>query len=150
MNIPQEAIELLNSQGFAVVCTLAAGGEIHCSAKGVALVEPEGKIYLIDLYRAATFENLERNPVITITVIDEHRFAGYALKGKAVLIDERQMNQRIRQEWERRILTRISKRVIQNIRREKGSPRHPESRFPQPRVLIEVTVEAVVDLAPHA
>jgi hypothetical protein len=46
-------------------------------------------------------------------------------------------------------VSRISKRVIKNIQKQKGSPTHPESRFPEPKAIIEIDVEEITDLAPR-
>ena len=111
-------------------------------------IEEEGKVYLIDLYKAGTFRNLLGNPTISITSVDEHQFKGYTLKGKARIVERDKIEGHIIAEWERRVVDRISKRVIKNIKQDKGSALHPEAKFPHPEYLIEVDVESVVDLSP--
>lgn len=138
----------LEKQGFVIVSTIDENGGIHCSAKGIAGMDKEGKVYLIDLYRMSTFRNLQNNPTISITAVDEHRFTGYTLKGKAHMVERENIKEHIMQNWEEKIVKRISRRVVKNIQGEKGSVDHPEAHFPQPQYLIVMEVEGIIDLAP--
>ncbi|MBL7131275.1 MAG: pyridoxamine 5'-phosphate oxidase family protein [Candidatus Omnitrophica bacterium] len=148
MKLSSNIIYLLEKQGFVIVSTLDPQGKIHCSAKGIVGIEKEGKVYLIDLYRENTFNNLKRNPTISITAVDEHEFMGYTLKGKARIIEREKIKDHIIKSWEERVIQRVSKRVIGDIKEEKKSPHHPEALFPQPQYLIEMEVEDIVDLTP--
>lgn len=145
--LSRSIVNLLRNQGFVVVSSLDSDNTIHCSAKGVVGTEKD-KVYLFDLYRAKTFHNLEKNPTVTITAIDEHEFIGFALKGVARTVDYEEIGAQLIEKWEERLVNRISKRVIKNVKKDKGSLRHPESRFPKPQYLIEVEVKEVVDLTP--
>lgn len=104
---------------------------------------------MLDLYKGATFDNLKNNPHISITAIDEHKFIGYCLKGKAQIVTEDEFQPQIIQAWEDRITGRLTKRLLKNIREEKGHPRHPEVLMPKPQYLILMKVEEVVDLTPQ-
>ena len=146
--ITEDIIHLLQKQGFVIVSTLDAEGSIHCSAKGIAGIEAEGKVYLIDLYRGKTFSNLKRNPTISITAVDEDEFSGFTLKGKARIVDREEIKDHIIKSWEDKVIQRVSKRVIGHIKKERKSLHHPEAIFPHPQYLIEVDVGSVVDLTP--
>jgi len=146
--ITEDIIHLFYKQGFVIVSTLDAQGSIHCAAKGIAGIEAEGKIYLIDLYRGKTFSNLKRNPTVSITAVDEDEFSGFTIKGKAKIVDREEIKDHIITSWEDKVVQRVSKRVIGHIKREKKSPHHPEAILPQPQYLIEVDVDSVVDLTP--
>lgn len=143
-----EIIHLFHKQGFVIVSTLDEDRRIHCSAKGIVGIEEKGEIYLIDLYRGKTFNNLKKNPTISITAIDEEVFMGYTLKGKAKIVDRKKIKSHIIASWEERVIQRVSKRVISDIKKEKKSLHHPEALFPRPQYLIEVEAEDIVDLTP--
>jgi len=147
-NIPKDISIFIQKQGFVIVSTLDENGSIHSSAKGVVDVEEPGQVYLIDLYKAKTFDNLKKNPTITITSINEHVFKGYSLKGQAEIIEREKIEDKIIREWERKVINRVTKRLIKNIKRDKGSTLHPESKFPHPKYLIKVEIQDIVDLAP--
>ena len=146
--ITEDIIHLFHKQGFVIVSTLDVRGSIHCSAKGIAGIEAEGKVYLIDLYQGKTFSNLKQNPTISITAIDEDEFSGFTLKGKARIVDREGIKDHIIASWEEKVVQRVSRRVIGHIKKEKKSPHHPEAIFLHPQYLIEVDVDSVVDLTP--
>lgn len=143
-----DLINFLEKQSFSIVSTLDAKGSIHCAAKGIVGIDKKGKIFLIDLYKAETFKNLQKNPTISITSIDEHLFMGYTIKGKAKIVDRNKIKNHIIQAWEERLIGRISKRLIKSVKDYKKSGHHPEAKFPHPEYLIEVEVDDVVDLTP--
>lgn len=148
VNITENIAKLFHKQGFVIVSTLDSEGSIHCSAKGIAGIEPEGKVYLIDLYQGKTFANLKQNPVISITAIDEDEFAGFTLKGRAKIVGREEIKDHIIANWEDKVVQRVSKRVIGHIKRDKKSSHHPEAIFPHPQYLIEADVDSIVDLTP--
>lgn len=146
--IPIKIVNFFHQQKFVIVSTLDSKGHIHCSAKGLVSIYPRGKLYIIDLYKRNTFSNLRKDPRISVTAIDEKKFMGYNLKGKATIVKKERIEEDLIRKWEEKVVQRISKRIIRNIRRDKGSRVHPEARFPHPEYLIEMTVQEMVDLAP--
>ena len=141
-------IHLLKKQGFVIVSSIDNEGRIHSSAKGIAGVEENGRIFLVDLYHARTYNNLKRNPMVTVTFVDEHKFEGYALQGDAKIVEKEDMSGSIIAGWEDKIIQRISKRLIRNLQEGNASSHHPEAAFPHPKYLIEIDVEKIIDLAP--
>lgn len=147
--LPDDIVHFFREQGFVIVSTVDERGMPHSSCKGIINISPAGKIYLLDVYLKGTYNNLKRNPNISITAVDEHKFKGYCLKGKAELIGRDRLSPQIKKAWEARLAGRITQRLLKNIRDEKGHPQHPEARFPQPEYMIVVEVGEVVDLTPH-
>jgi general stress protein 26 len=148
MQIEDGVISFFEKQGFAIFSTLDLQGSIHCSAKGIIKVEPNGRVYLMDLYKSATFNNLKANPTASVTAVDERAFRGYTLKGKAKIIEKQDIQDPMVKKWEEKLVSRITARVVKSIRDEKRSFVHPEAGFPLPEYLICMEVESLVDLAP--
>lgn len=148
--LPAEIIQFFLKQRFVIVSTVDSSNMPHNSCKGIVDMEPNGKIYLLDVYRGKTLANLWYNPNISITAVDEHRFMGYCLKGKAKLVDKRDLNPRIIKAWEKRIANRITHRLLRNIHEEdvRGHKRHPESALPSPEYMIAMEVSDIVSLTP--
>jgi uncharacterized pyridoxamine 5'-phosphate oxidase family protein len=142
-------IQFFHNQGCVIVSTIDKNGFPHSSCKGIVEINRNGRIYLLDLYTANTYENLKRNPRISITAIDEHKFIGYCLKGKAKIMPEEKLKSHIVEAWEARITSRLTRRLLKNIHEEKGHPRHPEILMPKPEYMIVMKVEEVIDLTPH-
>ncbi len=146
--LPQKIVSLLKKQGFVIVSSLNEDGRIHSSAKGVVGIEERGRVFLIDLYHARTYNNLKKNPMVTVTFIDEHKFEGYALQGQAKIVEKEDISGSIIAEWEDKVIQRISKRMIRNLQEGNSSSHHPEASFPHPKYLIEIDVDKIIDLAP--
>lgn len=149
MKFNENIINFFQKQNFVIVSTVDRDSSLHSSCKGIVKINRNGRIYLLDLYRGKTFENLKRNSRITITAVDEHKFKGFCLKGKAKIMREDKLGPHIITAWERRISHRITQRVLKNIGGEKGHPRHPEALLPKPKYMIVMEAKEVVDLTPH-
>lgn len=147
--LSKEIIYFFQNQSFTIVSTIDKRGRPHNSCKGLVKIEPDGHIYLLDLYKEKTFENLKQNPHISITAVEEHKFKGYCLKGRAKTIALDKLKPDILTAWEDKITSRITQRVLRNIRGEKGHSSHPEIQLPKPEYLILMEVEKVIDLTPH-
>jgi len=148
VKLDNEVYDFFSRQGFVVVSTLDKDGSIHNACKGIVEIDKSGKIYLLDLYQQRTLENLKNNQQISITAVDEHSFSGYCLKGKGRVVGINQITPQINLAWEEKISSRISQRIIKNIRGEPGHPRHPEANLPKPVYMILIEVKEIVDLTP--
>lgn len=147
--LSEEIIRFFHKQPYTIVTTIDKNGCPHNSCKGIVDIEENGKVYLLDLYKERTRENLKGNPHISITAVDEHKFMGYSLKGMAKIVKREKVKEHIIKSWEDKITKRITQRLLKNIRGEKGHPRHPEALLPKPEYLIEVEVKEITDLTPH-
>ncbi len=146
--LSEEIVYFFKKQSFIIVSSIDKDGTLHASCKGLVKINKNGRIYLLDLYRRRTFENLKRNPNISITAVNEHHFNGFCLKGKAELITVDKVKAHILKAWEEKIVDRITNRVLKNIHGEKGHLRHPESLLPKPAYMIMMQTEEIVDLTP--
>jgi general stress protein 26 len=147
--LPALIIDFLRSQGFVIVSSIDQNGFPHSSCKGIVKIDPAGEIYLIDVYHGATSENIENNPHVSVSAVDEHKFIGYCLKGKARTLRDAAISQEIIKTWEDNITSRLAKRLLKNLVQDQVQGHHPEASLPHPKYLIVLEVEEIVDLAPH-
>jgi general stress protein 26 len=147
--IDQEVVDFLRTQSFVIVSSIDQDGFPHNSCKAIGKIDLKGEIYLIDVYRGATSENIERNPLISISAVDEHKFIGYCLKGKARKMQNNPISQEIIKSWEDNITSRLAKRLLKNLAQDHGQKHHPEAALPEPKHLIVMEVERIVNLAPR-
>lgn len=133
-----------------IISTMDKDGFVHNSCKGIIEIQDSGRVYLMDVYRGRTLENLARDPRVSITAVDEHKFRGYCLKGRAKALPKDSLNDEIIRAWEDKITSRLTRRLLKNIHEEKGRGHHPEILLPKPEYMIQVEVEEIVDLSPHA
>ncbi len=144
---PADVLHFFHSQGFVIVTTIDKNGQPHNACKGIVKILPRGRIYLLDLYHAGTYNNLTKNDRISVTAVDEHRFIGYSLEGSARIVQNEKIPSRIIAEWEKQLTARVAQRIIRNIHEQKGHPSHPESSFPKPKYMIVMDVEKITDLS---
>lgn len=147
--LPDEVIQFFHKQNFTVVSTVGSDGLPHNACKAIVKINKSGRVYLLDLYKRETFKNLTSNPHIAVTGVDEHRFKGFSLKGKAKIVKGDKISSQIIRAWEKRLNNRITQRVLKNIGGEKGHAEHPEARFPKPEYMIVMEVQEIVDLTPQ-
>ena len=147
--IPDAIARFLEEQGFLIVSTIDAQGRPHSACKDIIKINRNGTVYLLDLYLRDTFRNLQRNPKISLTAVDGHKFKGYCLKGKDKLFAKKGLGPGVKKAWEARINSRLTQRILKNLHGEKGHLRHPELLLPRPEYMIVVEVEEVVDLTPQ-
>jgi hypothetical protein len=147
--LTDDIIHFFQNQNFTIISTLDKKGSLHNACKGIIEIKKSGKIYLLDLYKGKTYENLKRNRNISITTVDEHKFKGYCLKGKAKIISADRLNSQVIAAWEAKIASRLTQRLLKNIHEEKGHPRHPEILLPKPQYMIAMKVEKIIDLTPQ-
>jgi len=146
--LSQDIIDFFQEQSFVIVSTIDNAGAIHNAAKGIITLSPNGRVYLLDVYSKRTRDNLTYNPRISITAIDEHKFKGYCLKGKASILEHAKFSPQVLKAWDEKITGRITRRLLRNISGEKGHLKHPEARLPKPAYMIVMDVEDIVDLTP--
>lgn len=146
--ITPEIVHFFHNQRFTIISTIDKNGYPHNSCKGIVEIDKNGKVYLLDLYMAKTYENLKNNPHITITGVDEHKFIGYCLVGKAHIITRDKVSPRILKLWDDKITSRITHRLLRNMKGERGHASHPEALLPKPTYLIAVDVKEAIDLRP--
>jgi len=148
-NIPAAIVDFLQFQGFVIISSIDKQGFPHNSCKGIVKIDKRGEIYLIDVYHGLTCQNIKREPKISICAVDEHKFMGYCLKGKARIMPDDKISHEIIKFWEDNITSRLAKRLLKNLAEEKSRSHHPEASLPEPKHLISVVVEEIVDLAPN-
>lgn len=147
--LPEEITQFFLNLGFAIVSTIDKKGFPHNACKGIVKINSKGEVYLMDLYKAATYDNLKNNSLMSIAIIDEHKFIGYCLKGKAKIVPVEKLSAEIVKAWEDKITSRLTRRLLKNIHEEKGHPLHPEVLLPKPEYMIVMDVEDIIDLTPH-
>lgn len=147
--IAREVIQFLERQGFVLVSTIDRQGIPYSSCKGIIEIDKKGLVYLLDLYRGSTYANLKKNPQMSITAVDEHSFRGYCLKGRAKTLTEEGFSPQLIKAWEERLTSRLTTRLLKNIRQEKSQLKHPELLLPSPKYMIVMYVEKIIDLTPR-
>ena len=145
VKVPAKIVHFLERQGFVIVSTIDSTAFPHNSCKGMLKVQGD-RVYLMGLYRSDTYQNLKKNPLMSITAVNEHQYQGYCLKGRGKIVMKEEISPALLKKWQSKKAERTTSRIIKNIRAEKRHTVHPEASFPEPSHLIVMEVEEVVDL----
>ncbi len=145
IRIPRPIISFIEKQNFVLMSTVSQGGVPNTSPKGVAVVQPRGKIYAIDLYFRKTWRNLKHNRNVTLCCFDERHYRGYQIKGTAKAHKITDEHEALVKLWRKKVSERITHRVIENLKLDKKTHHH-EAHFPPPKYVIEVDVKEIVSL----
>ncbi len=148
MRLSEEVLSFFRKQSFVIVTTMDPDGSPHNSCKDIIRITRDGRLYLLDLYVRQTFDNLKRNPKMSVAQVDEHSFSGYCLKGSGTMARITRMNPQIMRLWQNKITSRITERIIKNIKGDRSAGAHPESLLPRPEYMIVMDVHSVIDLTP--
>ncbi len=143
----KDIIDFFNRQRFVIIATVDNNGFPHTSCKGILDVE-EDKIYLLDLYTHNTYVNIKKNNLVSITAVDEEKFMGYCVKGKATIVDLSSDRSSLLKRWDERLLERVLRRILIHIKKDKSSLYHPEIRMSHPKYVIRVEPKEIISLSP--
>ncbi len=84
--IPGEVQEFVKNK-MAWVATASPDGTPNVTPKGSVQVLDDEHLIFADLFSLKTRYNLQKNPKVAVTVIDEKKYKGYQFKGAAQLVD---------------------------------------------------------------
>jgi general stress protein 26 len=148
--LTQEIISLFKECGFAILSSIDKKMRPHTSCKGIVKIDQQaGRIYLLDLYYGKTVANIKSCPNISLTVVNEDSFSGYCLQAAAKIVPKKNIDAKMLQAWEEVVSSRVSRRLIKNIRDGKTRLAHPEIMLPKPAYLIEARIERIINLRPR-
>jgi predicted pyridoxine 5'-phosphate oxidase superfamily flavin-nucleotide-binding protein len=119
VKISQEVQEFISGK-LAWVATATPDGVPNVTPKGTVKVLDDEHVLFADLFSLKTRANLENNPEVAVTVVDEKTFQGYQIKGTARLIDSGPLYTQVAEEL-------------------KKAP----MELPPPKYVVEITVNAV-------
>jgi len=84
--IPEEVKEFVKNK-MAWVATASPDGIPNSTPKGTVQVLDDDHLIFADLFSLKTRDNLQKNPKVAVTVIDQTKYKGYQFKGAAELVD---------------------------------------------------------------
>jgi predicted pyridoxine 5'-phosphate oxidase superfamily flavin-nucleotide-binding protein len=117
--IPEEVIEFLKGK-LAWVATASPDGVPNATPKGSVRVVDDEHLAFADLFSLKTRENLQKNPKVAVTVIDEKTRKGYQLKGTAELADSGE----------------LYSQIAEQLRAK---------QFPNPKYVVRIKIDSVFD-----
>jgi predicted pyridoxine 5'-phosphate oxidase superfamily flavin-nucleotide-binding protein len=109
--ITQEIKEFVNKQKLGFVATVCPDGTPNLSPKGTTIAWDDECIVFADIHSPGSINNLLINPSVEINVVDIFTRKGYRFKGKAEVLSEGKIFDKIITHYR----SRGSKHTIKNI-----------------------------------
>ena len=147
MNLPADAISLLERESLAHVATSDENGNSNISIKGLIDVDVEnGKLYFLDMFCGNTRKNLERSNKAAIAVSDHKEYVAYQFKGSTKLIESGKLFDKYTAGWNLVKQNRFRQQVSSNLKHF-FSDADSDLTLPNPEYLVELTIEEIHNLA---
>jgi len=146
--IPLGLVQLLQKTDFISVGTADEHGQPSVANKFILKIEGNS-VYIVDLIKGRTWRNLQYNPLISLTVMDEDNLRNYQINGTASVLEAGSELDRLLAEFADKQVLFATDRIISGVQQLKP---HKDQVFSsvQARVVYKVTVSEVVEVGPTA
>lgn len=116
--IPDKIIHLIRKENVLIVGSSDVKGICNVSPRTTFLLDSDGSIYWLELFKHKTYRNIQKNPWCSIAVFDKKKIVGYQIKGKVTLVKDR----KLRSEITVKIIDRLTRQHRQRILAENKRP----------------------------
>lgn len=145
--LSSELHDLIKEREFISVATCDPHGNPNAAPKFLLRAE-KNHIYLIDYTIGKTWENLQINPRISLSISDKETMKGYKINGVVEFIEEGDSFKRLGEEFNDKLLRLSVERVLEGVQ-----TRRPHKTFevgvPKKFVIFKVTIQEVVEIGPY-
>lgn len=142
--IPEKVLDILEKREFVSIATADRNGQPN-SVPRFLLCAEEDFIYLIDHVMGQTISNLQENPLISLSFMDQDSLESYRMNGTAKVLKNGRTYDAMLKEWSRRVVKLSADRVIEAI--QTGKKRgHYEVEISEDFVVIKIKVASVIKI----
>ena len=142
--ITDKIAELLEKREFVSVATAAPNGEPNTAPKFFFRAKGDF-IYLIDYVLGKTVTNLKENPRVSVSFMDMDSLEAYRLNGTAKLIQDGKVFKEILKEWDKRLVSMATDRVVESVRTGKNRG-HYELEMNENFMVLKIKIASVVKI----
>lgn len=141
----KKIIELLKSREFVSVATAGPECRPYAAPKFILKIE-NNSIYLVDYIVGRTFRNLELNPWISISFMDNFSLMGYQLNGSVEIMKKGPEHDLLLKDLARREMDLATQRIIDGVTKGKtheGFEVTMSAKF----AIFKVKIEEIVEIS---
>ena len=138
--------KLLTSRTFISVATADLKGQPNAAPKFI-LSADDKFVYLADYTCGVTWDNLQRNPRISMSLSDINELKGYKINGAVEIIKDGPRYAELAKIFEERKVALSVERVISGVQKQKKHKSF-ELGIPASFVVFKVKIEEVVEINP--
>lgn len=136
--------ELLQKREFISVATSDLSGKPNAAPKFLLKVE-NNLIFLIDYTQGKTWENLKKNPRVSLSFMDTESLTGYQINGGVKIIDKGSAYDKIFNELLQKEIDLSCRRIIEGVVHEKGHKSF-EVAIPDRVVIFKIEIEEIAEI----
>ena len=140
-------MERKNNLKVVHAATCGADGKPNSAPKLLVEITAPNQVYFRDNKLTQSFSNLQTNPAISLSVMDDTNFTGYRLTGTCEILESGPELEWAREIWEKRLISYEAERMIKRVTGG-YSTKESESSLPQDFVLIKVTASEAAVVKP--
>jgi len=137
---------LIESREFISVASCDLDGRPNAAPKFLLKIEA-GYIYLVDYVIGQTFRNLQVNPRVSLSFLDNNTLMGYQINGKVEIIDSGPEYEAALKDLERKEIDLSATRIIDGVTKGQAHKAY-EIAASEQFVILKVKVEETVQIHP--
>lgn len=150
MNFKQIFENFLEHQKDLKVISVAScdsQGKPNSAAKMLVDVVLPNLIYFLDYRYTQTYTNVQSNPQLSISFMDDAAFTGFRLTGDAEILEEGEEFEKIQKSWEKRLITYEADRILKRLMGH-YSTKESENTLPKNFVLTRLAAKEAAVIKP--
>lgn len=129
------------------VASCDSHGKPNSAAKMLIDVVEPNKIYYLDYNHTQTFANMQDNPQISISFMDDAAFTGYRVTGTAETLPPGAEYEAARRGWEKKLISYEADRILARIT-GRYSTKESEMKLPPDFVIMKFTAKEAAVIKP--
>lgn len=137
---------LIESREFISVASCDLDARPNAAPKFLLKVEAS-HIYLVDYVLGQTFRNLQANPRVSLSFLDNNTLMGYQINGNVEIIDSGQEYDSALKDLERKQIDLSATRIIDGVMKGKVHKAY-EMAAAEQFVILKIKVEEIVQIHP--
>ena len=112
-------------------------GKPNSAPKMLIDIEAPNKVYLLEYTHTRSYANIQENPELSVSFMNDATFTGYRLNGPVEILKSGPEFDDVKKRWEKRLIAYEADRIIQRVR-GLYSTKESENSMPRDFVIVKI------------
>lgn len=122
-------------------------GKPNSAAKLLVDVAEPNRVFFLDYNHTQTYSNMQSNPQLSISFMDDAAFTGYRMTGTGEAVTAGKEYEAARKSWEKRLISYEADRIVRRVMGH-YSTKESENTLPKDFVIIKFTAKEAAVIKP--